>query len=1395
MAERDETEARVENLEAEVTRQTELAAAHLASAQPCMSKASAALDTLDKAHLQAARSLAPAPPGVLAAFSAVAVLLAGVSPNVRLHRDGTVHDFKWAALQQQLLSNVNGFVDDLTGFRSKMDSGTIPPLNFTRVRPYLAMACFNEEVVSKKSIAAACLVAWVVHTVAYYDVWVQVEPLRFKVVESTALLDAARVDLVSVQAAFLAAQAHLDSDTTEYESAEAASVLASETADRGRLKVEVCKRLVCALGASESAWAAEVEARVSANDSAVGESLFQAAFLSFCGPLDSAGRRALLDRWAASLEAGGIPKRPNSGLISARKRARWRAEGLARGMADNGALALYAPRWPLLVDPHSMCLGWLRRRFSESVTLVHAAEFGPALRRCMAAGSVLLVEHAAGALPGLRASDFPEKDRRRDDATFDLLLHTTSATPAVPPALLAKVCIVNCAISEKGLEEELLDVALCATRPRLAYERHRALRAQDQLRLHICKSESDILAKLASDGATEDGALITEVERIHLSAVEAKRELEASRAEAAGMELTAESYRELARRGASLFFLMTKLQRVHPLYVYSLHAFAAMFQRGIDQAPPNVESLISTRRFRWDRCPFAPPGAPEDDAPEEADLTAERLRSYASSVTRFFLDLVLQGTFARDERTVLSLFAVAACSETLGLCEVLALLSPRDAGEPRAMTPEVGAWLPPETWRRLANLETAAKKAAFAALADVCDQVDCASEKWAAYFEEPQARQLPGALQDLNALERLALLLALRPDRAVFGLGRLVSQVLGDVDECDLDRTFSRACASMPVLFVGACEALETSVARLAASKGLSLCVVRMAAGAEEQAGQTLDKMAAEGGMVFLRHVHLVPTWLGELESKLGGFASEGHANFRCFVSIAHDADAQCALFTACIKVADQRRYDWRSNLRRAWAALDRTALAAARSSLFRLCLFHAFVLGRRSFGRVGFSQDYAWGDADLHLGARAVAAHFSKAGPQPAQDLTSPVGDVYGGHVCDFWDARAANNGLAALYTADVTGADVAGFHAPDPKLDWAGVAEHIEHVPPSNSPELYGLHANSEMASVSDSANRVLAALADVPPTVTSATACDVGGLVASLASRVAPPFAFGDSVVAGPRAPYVLLARREMREMNALLYEISTSLDHLGQGLSGTVRTTAAMDSLAASLRSNLVPGRGTLGMGADWARYYFSNKALGAWFDDLQGRVEQLKAWQSEKPKVMRLSYLFHPRAFLAAVAQVKSREHATPLEKTTVRMSVTTALLAADVPATTHDGAFANGLFLQGARWIPADTSAEAGLPLRLVGGGAAATGCLAESIPGEALPQMPVIYLEAVVVDACWEASSVGFLDPSPNVYNCPVYATAARGNTYVFLATLATQAPSSKWIAAGVALLLQSDE
>jgi dynein heavy chain len=121
----------------------------------------------------------------------------------------------------------------------------------------------------------------------------------------------------------------------------------------------------------------------------------------------------------------------------------------------------------------------------------------------------------------------------------------------------------------------------------------------------------------------------------------------------------------------------------------------------------------------------------------------------------------------------------------------------------------------------------------------------------------------------------------------------------------------------------------------------------------------------------------------------------------------------------------------------------------------------------------------------------------------------------------------------------------------------------------------------------------------------------------------------------------------------------------------------------------------------------------------------------------------------------------------------------------------EDGIFVHGLLLEGARWTDEEESADS----IYMEAGTQCAGHLTESKLKQLLTVLPVVYVKAVQVQASWSPESVGYIRSNPSLYECPVYLTSARGPTFVFLSTLKTVDPTYRWILAGVALLMQSDE
>ena len=77
-----------------------------------------------------------------------------------------------------------------------------------------------------------------------------------------------------------------------------------------------------------------------------------------------------------------------------------------------------------------------------------------------------------------------------------------------------------------------------------------------------------------------------------------------------------------------------------------------------------------------------------------------------------------------------------------------------------------------------------------------------------------------------------------------------------------------------------------------------------------------------------------------------------------------------------------------------------------------------------------------------------------------------------------------------------------------------------------------------------------------------------------------------------------------------------------------------------------------------------------------------------------------------------------------------------------------------------------------------------AGGVIDDAVVKQLYPPMPLILVRAATQDKM----------DARDVYACPVYQTQVRGPTFVFMAGLKTKAPPSKWVLAGVAMLMDAN-
>ena len=420
----------------------------------------------------------------------------------------------------------------------------------------------------------------------------------------------------------------------------------------------------------------------------------------------------------------------------------------------------------------------------------------------------------------------------------------------------------------------------------------------------------------------------------------------------------------------------------------------------------------------------------------------------------------------------------------------------------------------------------------------------------------------------------------------------------------------------------------------------------------------------------------------------------------------------------------------------------------------------------RRKFGPQGWNRGYPFNQGDL-VTCVSVANNYLEASAKiPWADLRYLFGEImYGGHITDNWDRRLCAAFQGAYVREElVEGIQMyPGFPSPPTIATFKGYLEYIEETIERETPAAYGLHPNAEINFMTAQANDLFGSIADLQPrgggggAGTMSTAERAKQMLDDILEKLPDLFVMMEiEERIDERTPYTSVFLQEAERMNLLLFEMGRSLRELDAGLRGDLSITEPMEALMDALTSNRAPDNWVL-------LAYPSLLPLGLWLVNLLERQKQLLDWTGDlaTPKCTWISGLFNPQAFLTAVLQVTARKNEWPLDKIGFTVEVTKRG-PEEIEAATREGAYIHGLVVEGARW---DTS----------------TGSLEEAFMKELYPKLPVMQVKAAPSDKI----------DNKGLYVCPCYKTQERGPTFVFAPALKSKEPSSKWVMAGVALIM----
>lgn len=1367
----------------------------LGAAKPMLLAAQEAVDCLDKASLTELKSLSSPPAGVDLVTNCCLMMLENEYKN-----------HTWARAKK-MMAKVDHFLQRLKDF----DHETMEEKLVDKLTPIVDDPNMEYDTMFKKSQAAANLSTWIQNIYKCNRIFVRVKPLMEKLANAEAAQAAAEKKLAAVTKLVQQVEAALAKleETFIQATNEKAKVVAQAKACEERL--DLAHRLIGGLSSERARWSVEVDALKVQETNITGDVLLASAFVSYAGAFDAANRENLWkNTWMQDLVNRDIATSegvdPLKLLSTDAQVAKMVAEGIPadRISLENGAMVNNAKRWPLLIDPQLQAMNWLRVKFEDpkyrlQIIQMNNPKWMPILSNAISEGTVVFIENLTeeidASIEPVLAREVYKKGYGRYlnlggeaieyDDNFQLFMQTRLFNPEYLPEIQAQVTMINFIATEGGLEDQLLAKVVAHEAPELELRKQELQRKFNQYKIQLINLEDELLERLANapDDILSDVPLIEGLEATKATAEEVNKAVELGKATEVEINKSRELYRPAAAEGAMLYFIVTALEVVDHMYQYSLGAFEYFFAKAMDTAE-----------------------MPEGELSDPVVLQ-KRVGCLRFSLRLTIYTWVCRGLFEKHKLILLCqiLFQLMRRGKMTDMEFQPAELDFLIRGPKKVVDDSPVEWLPNSAWFAVSALSD------FPEFAKLTQDIQDAPSRFKEWFNHvsPETEKLPldWAALDKNFFKKLLVLRCLRPDRMTVALASFLRDTLPKGKlfvDCDLtfnsfqilQDVYKDSGRDTPIYFIlspgtDVVADLDMLAQQEGFVRGETYHNVSMGQGQDVVAERLMNIAAKDGHWVILNNVHLMPRWLKKVEKMLDDFATDENTNtnFRVFLTSEPSKGIPIGILNRCIKLTNEPPAGLKANLKRAFCSFNQETFndwdSKTRSIIFGLCHFHSLMLERKKFGPMGFNMMYPFSLGDLRDSAVCLNNYMENVESRiPWQDLRYIFGEImYGGHIVNDFDRLLCNSYLDFIMDDGLleemeffpfVDGEAVSFKCPAAST-YARYLEHIEDELKEETPIAYGLHPNAQIDFRTQQSIEFFNRLIDLTPKDSGAgSGDDTGQSPRHIAENALndilerlnadeSQFNLADirEMIGEELNPYQNVFLQEMQQMNRLVSCILDSLHDLNLGFAGELTMSDAMEELMECLFLDKVP--------STWTKLAWpSRRSLAPWLDDLQKRIQQLREWEGDVmgiPTVTWLAGLLNPQSFLTAIMQQAAQKNGWELDKLFIQTEVLKKHRE-QVDNPSRDGAFIDGLNLEGARWNISN-------------------GSLEKSRPREMFFQMPVIFCKS------------NFTSNMPNagVYMCPVYKTRQRGPTYVALAQLKSKAKSAQWVMAGVALIMDVSE